>query len=218
MEFKKIIVGAFYIVHEYRISLAKALAIPFCAYLVIEGSVYLDVPDIINWFLAVLAWVVYAIIAITTHRVVLLGPNSVPEWGITSWSKRETYFILHILAFGLITVGISLLGFVPIVGFIVALLIICWVLPRLSLVFPGIAVDQGVTFRLSWELTENHKLHMFLIVILFPILLGIPTVIFGLIPYGSFLSSICAAFVIVFEVAALSLAYQQITNEIYGQD
>ncbi len=208
MEFRKIIFGAFYIVYEYRTSLAKALATPFLAYLAIEGCAYLDVPDFISWFLAALAWVVYAIIAITTHRVVLLGPNSVPEWGIASWSRRETYFILHILAFGLIAMGLSLLSFIPIVGVIAALLVICWLLPRFSLVFPGIAVDKGVTFKLSWELTENHQLHMFLIVVLFPILLAIPAIIFGLIPHGSFLSSICAAFVIVFEITALSLTYQ----------
>lgn len=217
MEFKKIILGAFYIVYEYRVSLAKALAIPFSAYLIFEGFRYLEVPDFSSWFLAAVAWVAYAIIAITTHRIVLLGPSSVPEWGITSWSKRETYFILHALVVGLIAMAVSLLGFIPIVGAFAALLVICWLLPRFSLVFPGIAVDKGITFKLSWELTENYQIDMFLTVILFPILLGIPIIILGLIPYSSFLSSLCAAFVIVFEVAALSLTYKKIISELYDQ-
>jgi len=217
MDFKKVVFGAFYIVNGYRASLAKALAIPFCFYLAIEGCAYLELPDVISWLLAVLSWIVYAVIAITTHRVVLLGPNSVPKWGITSWSKRETYFIFHVLAIGLITMGVSLLGLIPVVGLIAALLASCWLLPRFSLVFPGIAVDKGVTLKLSWELTKNYQLHMFLIVILFPILLSIPTLLFALVPYGSFLSSVCAAFVIVVEIAALSLTYQQITSEVYAQ-
>jgi len=217
MEFKKIILESFSVIFENKVTLSKALAIPFVIYLAIEVCVYFDIPEILSWVLAALAWVIYAIIAITTHRVVLLGPSSVPKWGITSWSKRETYFMLHVLGIGAMAMGVSLLGIIPIIGAIVALVVVFWLLPRFSLVFPGIAVDKGVSFKLSWELTQDYQLHMFLIVIVLPILLGIPTLLFAQIPYGSFLSSVLAAFVLLFEIAALSLTYQQITNEVYDQ-
>lgn len=217
MEFKKVVFGAFYMVNNYKERLCTALAIPFSIYVLIEACALLDLEPAITWLLSTIAIVAQAIFAITTHRIVLLGPDSVPKWGITSWSKRETYFILHIIGLGLMMIPIGLVGIIPVVGAIAALVLICWLLGRFSLVFPGIAVDKGVSFKLSWELTENHQLAMFLVVVIFPIMLGIPTVLFGLVPYGSFISAVFAAFVIVFEIAALSLAYQKITEVEYGE-
>jgi hypothetical protein len=217
MDFQKLVLSAFYLVNYNRVSLAKALVIPFSAYLLIEVLAHLDVPDGIGWVLPVLGWAVYAIIAITTHRLVLLGPNSIPEWGIRSWSMRETYFLLHMLGIGLIAMAMSVLVFIPIAGVLALLLAVCWILPRLSLVFPGIAVDKGVTFELSWKLTKNYQMDMFLIVIALPVVLSIPALLLMLIPYGYLLSSVLSLFVVVIEIAVLSITYKQITSEVYGE-
>ena len=182
----------------------------------LEASSYLELPDILSWFLTAISWMVYSVIAITTHRVILLGPNSVPEWGITSWSKREIYFFLHFMGLCLITIAAVLLNFIPFLGAIAIFVVICWLLPRFSLVFPGVAVDKGVSFKLSWRLTRSYQLLMFLVVVIFPILLILPLLVFELIPYGYFLSNIFIALVIVFQVSALSLTYKKITSEVYG--
>ena len=212
MEFKRVIAGAFVYVIENKQALTKALAIPFVAYLLIDASIFLDLPSAMAFVLAVLSVGVQAIFAITTHRILLLGPGSVSPWGITSWSKRETFFVLHIIGLGFLIMVLSIIGFVPFIGSVVALVLICWVMGRLSLVFPGIAVDKGVSFGLSWEMTQNYQMLMFLVVILFPILLAIPAVMLTFVPYTFLLSSFISTFVIVFQVAALSVAYQLITE------
>lgn len=217
MEFKKVVAGALVYVNQYRKVLLKALAIPFVAYLLIDVATLLDIHPVLAWLLAALGVGVQAIFAITTHRVVLLGPSSVSTWGITSWSKRETFFVLHVIGLGLLIIPIALVGFIPIIGALVALVLICWVTGRLSLVFPGIAVDKGVSFKLSWEMTQNYQMLMFLVVILFPMLLAIPAIILNFIPYTFLLSSFISTFVIVFQVAALSMAYQLISEGVYGK-
>jgi hypothetical protein len=111
-------------------------------------------------------------------------------------------------------IPIALIGIIPVVGAVAALVLICWVTGRLSLVFPGIAVDKGVSFKLSWEMTEGYQILMFLVVILFPIMLAIPAIILDFIPYTFLLSSFISTFVVVFQVAALSMAYQLITADI----
>lgn len=217
MEFKKVVAGALVYVIQYRQVLLKALAIPFVVYLLLDAATLLDIPPVLEWLLAALGVGVQAIFAITTHRVVLLGPGSVSTWGITSWSERETFFVLHIIGLGLLMVPIALVGFIPIIGALVALVLICWVTGRLSLVFPGIAVDKGVSFKLSWEMTQNYQMLMFLVVILFPMLLAIPAIILGFIPYTFLLSSFISTFVIVFQIAALSMAYQLICEDVYNK-
>jgi hypothetical protein len=215
MEFRKVVAGALVYVNQYRHVLLKALAIPFVIFLLIDAAKLLDIHPALEWLLAALGIGIQAIFAITTHRVVLLGPGSVSTWGITSWSKRETFFVLHVIGLGLLMIPIALVGFIPVFGALVALVLICWITGRLSLVFPGIAVDKGVSFKLSWEMTENHQMLMILVVILFPMLLAIPAIILNFIPYTFLLSSFISTFVIVFQVAALSMAYQVISEGVY---
>lgn len=217
MNIKKILFGAFYTVYSYRGHLARALLVPFAFLVAVETSAFWDIPALVDWMLYPVAWAIYAIIAITTHRVVLLGPESVPKWGIKSWSRRETYFILHAVGIGLILLPLALLGAIPIIGSIAAVAIYLWLLGRLSLAFPGIAIDKGVTFKLSWELTANHQIPMVLVILVPPILLGIPTLLLELAPYGWFLSNVFSSLIVVFEIAALSLAYQVITEVEYGE-
>ncbi len=133
---------------------------------------------------------VQAIFAITTHRIVLLGPGSVSKWGITSWSERETYFVIDVLALSVLMIPMMSLASIPVIGLYVAPALTCWIFGRLSLVFPSIALDKGVSFKQSWELTKNHQLLMFLVVVIFPLMLAIPAVILDSMPYTFLLASL----------------------------
>lgn len=215
MEFKKIIAGAFYYVSKNRSSLAKALAWPFTALIIISTIEYFANEGVFSYVLGIASIGIHAIFAITTHRIVLLGSDSVPTWGITSWTKRETFFVLHIIALALMAIPVMLLGFVPILGGLAALIIICWFAGRFCLVFPGIAVDKGVSFKISWELTAQYQLLMFLVVIVVPVLLAVPAIIISFIPYTFIITSLLSTFIIVFEIAALSMAYLLITTQAY---
>lgn len=216
MEFKKILFGAFYTVFRYRGHLARALLLPFVVLVAVEATAFWELPILVEWALLPLVWAIYAIFAITTHRVVLLGAESVPKWGVTSWSKRETYFILHLMGIGLVLFPLALLSVIPVIGSIAAIAIYLWLLSRLSLVFPGIAIDKGVTFKLSWKLTENYQIPVFLVILVPPILFSIPALLLQLAPYGWFLSNVFSSLIVVFEIAALSLAYQAIISTEYG--
>ena len=213
MLFTKVMAGAFYYVYENRVPLVKALSLPFIAFLVLGFIWEFEIDGPIWYLLVALESFLQVIFAITTHRIVLLEKESVPEWGLRSWSKRETFYCLHILGLAMIsTVPVSL-GLIPFVGPAIALLTIFWVCSRLSLVFPGIAVDKGVSFQMSWDLTKDYQLLMLLVIIVCPVLLAIPIILLSLIPYTFILTNFISTLVIVFEVAALSMAYQLITSE-----
>ena len=232
MLFTKVMAGAFYYVYANRVPLVKALSLPFIAFLVLGFIWEFEIDWPIWYLLLALESSLQVIFAITTHRIVLLGKESVPEWGLRSWSKRETFYCLHALSLLMIsTVPLALalipfevaaavsvsLGLIPFVGAAIALVTIFWVCSRLSLVFPGIAVDKGVSFQMSWDLTKDYQLLMLLVIIVCPVLLAIPIILLSLIPYTLILTNILINFistmVIVFEVAALSMAYQLITSE-----
>ena len=75
---------------------------------------------------------------------------------------------------------------------------------------------------MSWELTQNHQLLMFLVVIVLPfvlslLLLALPMALSMLmdIPQILYVKSLIVTFVLVFEIAALSMTYQLITSEQY---
>ncbi len=216
MEITRVVSAALHNVIFYRRRLAKALAIPFAIYLLLDVFSYLN--DSV--FGAALLWVlytgVYAVFAITTHRILLLGEDSVSEWGLRAWTARETSFALHLIGISLLFFPLGMLAVVPFVGAVVALLLGCWIAGRLSLVFPGIAVERGVSFGQSWEETEHHQLLMFLVVLVVPVLLALPGLLLHFFPFGHVLTSVFSTLVVVFEVAALSMAYRLIMSTAGG--
>lgn len=207
---KLVLAGALIFVWEQKKVFAKALLLPFLLYLAID--LVINFSPASNWLLALspISLAIHTIVAITTHRLILLGPESVPEWGIKSWTKRETFFLLHLVLVGSMIIPLALLQLIPILGGIAAIGIYCWLLGRVSLVFPGIAVDKGYTIPYSWAATENFQKEMVVIVILFPITIGLPTAILSLLPYTSILVSAVSLLLNVFTIAALSLAYREI--------
>lgn len=215
MGFNEVALGAVGYVLELKRPLAKALLLPFVFYLVIEIVAEFELNLTAYVFLTILSVLVQTIFAITTHRMILLGPQFVPEWGQLSWSRRETFFALHVVGLGLVLASVCLLWFIPVVGWILAIGLTIWLAARLSLVFPAIAINHGVTFGLSWKLTKNYQLLMMGVVIVFPLLFLIPIALFGLIPYTLLLTNFLEVFATVFMVAALSVAYKVIYGEFY---
>jgi hypothetical protein len=197
---------------------------------------------VINTIILLVVLFQYVVIAITTHRIILLGPASIPVWGLSRVTFREIYYSLHALVIAGLTIVIEwLLFFVVAKGmFVVApsklqsnfalfLLIVFASLfvSRLSLVLPGIAIDQGVSFKLSWQLTGKHPTLLFVAVV------ALPTLIFlgsGLIyfiylkaylvnnPLFVYISFNLLTFVIdVLVVTLLSVAYRQIYRDYYDK-
>lgn len=180
----------------------------------------------------ILNYLVYISVAITTHRILILGETSVPTWGIYKPTKREGTFLVNAILIGLILIAISIPVFLLampfkstgiIMGSILILFVFVIVFSRLSLVFPMVSIDKEATLKDSWNFTKNYKLLVFVTVILFPILF---TLVFGVV-YGIaieflnritglnlfFLTTILNIIITVFTVSALSATYKQIRIE-----
>jgi len=216
MKFKEVVIAALAQLNNHRQTLLKALAIPLFAYLIIDIVSLLYNHPVFEWFLYVSGTAIEVILAITTHRVLLLGPSSVSSWGITSWSKRESFFALHLI--GLLVMPMALNSVFHVIGISLSLMtfiLMLWLISRISLAFPGIAVDKGVSFKLSWDMTKNHQMLMFWLVTTCPLLFAILSLILKLMPHAFFVSSLIFSFLTVIGIAMLSMAYKLISEEIY---
>ena len=218
-----------------KLALFKALLLPFIVINLCDLFIGVSRFAIFNYTLLIIGIFQTVVIAITTHRIVLLGSDAVPEWGTIKVSFREIYYALHVA--GLIIIGyimfkltpvfvpfISIFSFSSFLSVIVALCVlvcILWVLSRLSLVFPGIAVNQGVSFKLSWDMTQNHKLLILLAAAVFPItlyiLLSILNFILKFLPLGFVFTNFLAIVAWLLTIAMLSVAYRHIYAAFYNR-
>ena len=216
MGFKDIAFGAIGYVAFYRNELSKALLFPFCLYTALDATELLELQPLTTMLVGFAGILVQTMLAITTHRIILLGPSSVSKWGLLSWSRREFSFALHLLVLGcLMILPVALAFFVPKMSWLISIPIICWLFGRLALTFPAIAIDKAVSFKYSWSLTKQHQLLMVLTVIVFPLILYLPAYFIGFIPYTFLISSLLSTLATVFMVSALSVAYRAISGEAY---
>ena len=115
MLIRKILAGAFGYIYEYKTQLSKTLFIPL--FIIAAIGLYESDPESFNWPIFVSAFtaeiLISTIIAITTHRIILLGPSSVPEWGLFKLTKREFIFLLYSIGIGLIMFPIVFFTFIP---------------------------------------------------------------------------------------------------------
>ena len=210
MGIRYIILAAVGLMYENRSTLGRALFVPFVLYLLLDVARSLEPGIPLLYAIAAVSIAVQAVFAITTHRVLLLGRRSVPKWGLNRWSRRETVFVVHLLGLVLVVLPINVLIFIPGVGGILTVLLYCWVVGRLSLVFPAIAIDQKVSFRYSWQLTARHQLLMFFVVAIYPLLLSLPARLVGLLPESTLMVGVLSTCAMLFIIAALSVAYRVI--------
>lgn len=210
---QKAIWGAFGYLYEYRASFIKALLIPVSMLVVLDFFPKKYLATSLSFALFVIvSWFIYSIIAITTHRIILLGPESVKEWGIYIPGKRESKFILYSIGVGLLMMPFTIISLVPVIGWIIGLGAMLYVVPRLSLIFPAIATEQDWTIKDSWVATSDHAALMIVVVAIFPIVMGIPFVLISLIPHTGLIVSVLTSIILIVTIAALSVAFQ-IINE-----
>lgn len=212
MDFTKVLAGAIFSIGNQRLVLAKALLIPFLLSVATDFLGYLVSGVASSVLTNTLSYVVFTVMSVTTHRVVLLGAESVPEWGIIWPKAREWWFFLYFIMFSLLMMLCAVLVVIPVVGWILMLLLAGWLVARFSLVFPGIATDKNVTFTLSWQLTKDYQILMLLVVVLVPVLLALPFWLISFVPYAYYFSLLLYPVAWVFQVVILSIAYQLITD------
>ena len=211
---KKILFGSLGYVYYYRGHLCTALAVPFLMLILLDMIDLLEPNIILILFKNILSVLIQTLFAIVTHRIILLGPEAVPKWGLMKWTRRETLFILHVIGIAAAVMPASLLIVItPGGGWIAVLAIYCWIVGRFSLVFPAIAVGDKVSFGTSWALTKNYQPLMFIVVMIFPLFLAIPAILISYIPFFFFLASAISTLAAIFVVATLSITYKVIIAE-----
>jgi len=157
-------------------------------------------------------------IAVTTHRVVILGIDSVPTFGSVIFGYREFKMLFKIIQYSIIiAIPLVLVSLIPIVGIFIAIFLSIILISRLSLVFPACACDDKFGFLSAWRATNRYKLLTIVMVILFPFVfsftvgfvytIAIEFLVKIVGPYLSFLYSILDVFLTVFFVSALSSVY-----------
>lgn len=215
----KALVGAFSFINHYLKPLSRAVAIPVAVLILLNvprmvPGVSIQAPLLFE----LLQWIVLAMIAIVTHRIILKGPDSVPGWGLRRFGWREFSFIgMQFLLICLI-LPLNLLLLIPGIGPVLLICSVLYLFSRLSLVFPSIAVDRPMGFIESWNLTSRRQLMIVLVAGLLPTGLLITDVLFGLVIAYSNLSVLYLASVAVstvstvYAIAVLSVAYRIIVE------
>ncbi len=168
----------------------------------------------VRFVASIASLIAFVYLAIIVHRVVLIGSNSIPSWGIRAWGKRETSFFLHSIGvwFAIIvpwlfltTLVVPLDSKIPMnLRFLPVLLIIA----RLSLVFPSIAINQKLSFRESWRLTKEHKFLVLFLVGVMPLLINLPAHFIPETLIGTIFGSIFGCATTVVTVALLSKTFE----------
>ncbi|MFT7651901.1 MAG: hypothetical protein ACI9ON_001569 [Limisphaerales bacterium] len=210
---RRILTGALATVLTAAPRLAYALAIPavvFVALSFVQTQEEITAP--IFMLTGLITLTMHTIVAVTTHRIIILGPDSVSTWGLTRWSMRETQFLLYLLSMGFGVVMLVSLGLIlpqP-VGIALAISIAIVVVSCVSLVFPSIAVEQPLTFKAAWDLAQGNIFPLVVCVWLFPIAISLPVGALSMVAYTGPLVAILQLVANALTIAALSLAYTEI--------
>ena len=228
------------ILDNYEV-IGKSLVIPTLLLLVLNftSSAFTNGNEkfsIVSLFFIFLSILVDIVILITVHRILILGDESVPKWGIQKFEQREFNFFLKylmvaaifILVAVLSTALLQLLGINIFVAVFLSMVVCAIYLSRITLVFPAIAVDTQMTFKESFEYTKNFRLLIFVTVIVFPILFsviigGIYTFIISMLAASisshlNLLLVLLNVVISVFLVSALSNTYIYISETLSEQN
>lgn len=162
----------------------------------------------------------YTCIAVVVHRVVLIGPDSVPPYGVMmSMSRRELRFAVMLFLLCGLLIALLLLMKLWVVFSVFVLVALFYCFPVFSIVFPAVAVDSDLTLR---ELIGVGRQHYWLLAkatLLIPLVFGIladglgellvtkiaaPQLLVDLAGQAG------AALILIIEIAVLSIAYREI--------
>jgi hypothetical protein len=205
---------------EARAQFSKALSVPLILYLALD-FVPEEIHILLDTMLIGVGIFLYTAICVTTHRMLLVGLDSVPEWGLRKITMREVLFAVCIgFLYGGVLLIFAAMYFAPFLEDIqrIALMFVLafpasYFIARLSLVLPSIAVDSLMSFGESWSLTRGKP--VFSLLILVPGVLGIFSsfiaALFG--PFREIAGSALSCIILVYEIAILSMLYKSVRTD-----
>ena len=113
----------------------------------------------------------YTLVAVTCHRVIVLGPSQLPAAFGLYWGRRETIFLGWLVGVGLLLAALTLFDMllhslvdksaprvaVWIYDFL-SYLFVAYFLMRFSFVLPAAALEHRLSFADSWRVTRGNGL------------------------------------------------------------
>ncbi len=186
-----------------------------------------------SFTILIIYWLTYGMVftlfAVTCHRVILLGPESVPKYGLHSISLREirffgwgfvTYFYLSLITFfsmfpmGFFTFDAESNMYHMMIYSFISIIPGTYLFSRLSILFPATAVDHRKDMEWAWETTKGNGWRLLILLGMIPIFIKLFLGIFAGISLSmdialNFIGSILAAF----EIALLSHAYKFLSDQ-----
>ncbi len=174
----------------------------------------------------------YTLLAITFHRIFLLGARAVPGIGITHWTYRETRFFGWGLAIGLLMMVIA----VPLVfllgtflagnagdvladeevgpgatlAFYAGVLPMIYVISRWSFIFPATATDSRPSLSWAWGFSQRYHWQVFLVIGLSTLIIEVATeLLAAVLPawLAIVFNVVVGVYLGVFGIAVLSFSY-----------
>lgn len=225
----KILVGALAIVPLRFSAFAGAVAIPFVLHVGFTTiwfaqpalDFYYRWPWLMVPIVQLIKLTLYTLVAVAVHKVILLGPASVPryrlEWGVHTTRFLVFAILFYAAGYALSFVGLRLGQGSALAAVLVSALawgVVIFVGARLLLVFPAAAVGRPISLKDSWRLTRHRKFLMLLIAIVYPAVIDVPL---SWIPSSTLLGytarSVVSMLTLIVTVILLSFAYQQIQKE-----
>ena len=142
----------------------------------------------------------------------LIGATAVGSWFSFDWSRRESLFLLRVLACAFLTgIPAAFALSIPNVGIPIAILLAIILITRLSLIFPATAMNHQTSISQAWQMSRRHQIPLFGIVVLFPLIFVLlPAWLLSQLPYATILSSLLSMVGTIFTLAAVSLAYREV--------
>tara|TARA_R110002096_G_scaffold323848_5_gene517987 strand:- start:1923 stop:2594 length:672 start_codon:yes stop_codon:yes gene_type:complete len=218
---KKTLLGAIGFVIEYKFNFIRILILPCILLSLFQLIVAEGINIWIFIFFTVFEWVVYIQVAISTHRLILLGPSSVSTWGFYVPGFRELHFFGAAFVLGLLLLPFDILSQAiyssqtPLGGWVIPYLLSSYFWGRFALVFPSIATDNELSFQESWNITRNYQVLMIAVVGIYPLLVELPSLLISTLPYTEVISTVISLVSFIFVVSALSVAFLVINKHRY---
>ncbi len=217
----RMLAGSLALLMERRAALLHALALPWVVHVLIDAwvlyaqaSAEAALPAIVLLRLAV-----YVLLAINIHRLILLGPQSVPPFGVGPFARRELRYLgwscAQILAAAMVVMLCApLVALSQPLGLTVALLVSAWLVSRMALLLPEIALERPMDVAAVWQLGKGAGLGLAVLVVAVPLLAAL--LMFPLATSGylllQWLAITGSLLSVAFAVTGLSLAWQHLDS------
>jgi len=150
----------------HGVVLLRVLLIPIIILLVLKFEVLPNANGkVLVRTLAFFYMIVYAFALMSVFRILIIGPQAIPQWGSYKLSKSSVYFVLYIVCLFIVLYLISygIYSSLPYpISWVIFSIIKIYLLARVMLVFPAITVNAYFSFTSSWRRTKNHQTLMLL--------------------------------------------------------